>query len=167
MEEENEEHTETETEHTLENNGTDTPNSSDEDSNECNAEDKSDTEISFNLSDYELVVDSTSEIEDGEEEVFDVTSLMDKQDTQYVLETQFHATPIPLPPAPTIPQPSSPSTDIIDFLMADPQPKEEKEEEDEEKDILEELMFGPSTSKEKKGMQEKERHCKTCTCFEN
>jgi hypothetical protein len=159
MEEENEKHTETV--HTMKNNETDTPNSPEAlDSNESGTENGSDTEEeTFILNDYELVGDSTSEIEDGEEEVF-------YQDNPYiVLETQFNAATTTLSPAPNFPQSSSPSTDI-DLLMASSQPKEEgKEDDDEEEDILEELMFGPS--KKKEDLKEKERHCKTCTCFEN
>lgn len=165
--------TETETEDTL------TNIKHDKNSHDTSTDHATDTETedSFVLSQYELVGESASDLEDdgeGKEE-------QDTQETQCVLETQYpyQGSSTPAHPAPV----PSPSVDIAGYFLAsqqpeeidDEEPKEEEggdvseesgpqpeEDDQEEVSILEELMFGTERKKRRK-----EPHCKTCTCYKS
>ena len=92
-----------------------------------------------------LAEDSASEGEGESSETFNIAEWIDRH---YVPETQFGEVLSPSPPKTSSPQPSSPSsdstdsTDIISVLMDGPKSKPEVPQ----KDVLDELMFGPPSS---------------------
>ena len=105
---------------------------------------------------------STSE---EEEDVIDITAWMD---TQHVPETQVNGAPEKPNLSPLTEKTESPTATpgIIEELLSGT--KSTSPEQSPPIDVLDELMFGSSEYKTETSLSSPtpNKHCKTCTCFE-